>query len=253
MPRRWGWCAPGAQHPGDHPASERDTRRGWTALQVARRVAQLCFEQAASPHPDRVPLLPGELVDEICQPYLLARVSLPLALVFGVSAPSVAIGIVAAPQSRQPCPSVARSGQFSNKGPKDFFGRSSKRISRHGERPPFVERTDAAPLPSSFLGLAEPAEQWGVSVRGTSVSRRLAGNAVRAGTGTRAGAFCRPARTPPPQDGSTLRWIERSPPCPCLSSTGVCPSSSRRPQLASFSQLSSDVAELHIEPLRRAA
>ena len=178
----------------------------WTALQVARRVPQLCFEQSTSPHPDRVPLLHGELVDEICQPYLLARVSLPPAFMLRVSAPSMAIGVVPAPQPRQPCPSVVCSGQLLDEGPEDFFGRSSKRIRRHGQRPPGVERTYAAPLLSSFLGLAEPAEQRGASVRATSVSRRFAGDTVRAGTVTRAGAFCRPARTPPPQEDGTLRW-----------------------------------------------
>jgi hypothetical protein len=198
--------------------------------------------------------LHDELVDEICQPYLLARVSLPPAFMLRVSAPSMAIGVVPAPQPRQPCPAVACSGQLLDEGPEDFFGRSSKRIRRHGERPPGVERTYAAPLlSSSFLELAEPAEQRGASVRATSVSRRRAGDTVRAGAATRAGAFCRPARTPPPKEDSTLRWLERSPPRPRLSSRGACPNSSTRPQLASFSQLPSDVAELHIEPLRRAA
>jgi hypothetical protein len=211
----------------------------------------LCFEQATSPHPDRVPLLPGELVDEICQPYLRARVSLPPALMLGVSAPSMAIGVVPAPQPRQPCPSVVCSGQLLDDGPEDFFGRSSKRIRRHGQRPPSVERTEAAPLLSSYLGLAEPAKQRGASVRPTSESR-LAGDTARAGTVTRAGAFCRPARPPiPPKDG-TLRWRERSSPRPRRSSPGAGSKSSRRPQLAGFRQLPSDVAELHIEPLRRA-
>jgi hypothetical protein len=199
-----------------------------------------------------VPLLHGELVDEICQPYLLARVSLPPAFMLRVSAPAFAIGVVPAPQPRQSCPSVACSGQLLGEGPEDFFGRSSKRIRRH-ERPPSVERTYAAPLlSSSFLGLAEPAEQRGASGRATSVSRRLAGDTVRAATVTRAAAYCRPARTPRPQEDSTLRWLERSPPRPRLSSRGPCPSSTR-PQLAGFRQLPSDVAELHIEPLRRAA
>jgi hypothetical protein len=200
-----------------------------------------------------VPLLHGALVDEISQPYLLARVSLPPAFMLRVSAPPVAIGVVPAPQPRQPCPSVACSGQLLDEGPEDFFGRSSNRIRRHGQRPPGVERTYAAPLlSSSFLGLAEPAEQRGASGRATSVSRRRAGDTVRATTGTRAAAFCRPARTPPPQEDSRLRWLERSPPGPRRSSTAAGPSSTR-PQLASFRQLPSDVAELHIEPLRRAA
>jgi hypothetical protein len=246
-----GAAPPGARHPGDHPASERHQPRMDT-LRVAQRVRQLCFEQSTSPHPDRVALLHGELVDEICQPYLLARVSLPPAFMLRVSAPSIAIGVVPAPQPRQPCPSVAGSGQLLDEGPEDFFGRSSKRIRRHGQRPPGIERTSAAPLLSSFLGLAEPAEQRGASVRATSVSRRGAGDTVRAGTGTRAGAFCRPARTPPPQEDSRLRWRERSPPGPRRSSTAAGLSSTR-PQLASFRQLPSDVAELHIEPLRRAA
>ena len=157
----------------------------------------MCFEQATSPHPDRVPLLPGELVDEICQPYLRARVSLPPAVMLGVSAPAMAIGVVPAPQPRQPCPSVVCSGQLLDEGPEDFFGRSSKRIRRHGQRPPSVERTAAAPLLSSYLGLAEPAVQRGASVRAISVSR-LAGDTARAATVPRAGAFCRPARPPPP-------------------------------------------------------
>jgi hypothetical protein len=196
--------------------------------------------------------LHGESVDEICQPYLLARVSLPPAFMLRVSAPSMAIGVVPAPQPRQPCPSVTCSGQLLDEGPEDFFGRSSKRIRQHGQPPPSVERTHTAPLLSSYLGLAEPAEQQGASVRATSVSRRRAGHTVRAGTGTRAGAFCRPARTPPAQEDSTLRWCERSPPRPRRSSPGACPNSSRRPQLAGFRQLPSEVAELHIEPLRRA-
>ena len=217
----------------------------------------MCFEQAASPHPDRVPLLSGELVDEICQSYLRAWVSLPPALMLGVSAPSVAIGVVPAPQPRQPCPSVVCSGQLLDDGPEDFLGRSSKRIRRHGQRPPSVEGTEAAPLLSASRGLAEPAVQRGASVRPTSVRptsvARLAGDTARAGTVTRAGAFCRPARTPPPQDDGTLRWRERSSPRPRRSSPGAGPIGSRRPQLAGFRQLPSDVAELHIEPLGRAA
>ena len=217
----------------------------------------MCFEQATSPHPDRVPLLSGELVDEICQPYLRARVSLPPAVMLGVSAPSMAIGVVPAPQPRQPCPSVVCSGQLLDDGPEDFFGRSSKRIRRHGQPPPSVEGTEAAPLLSSYLGLAEPAVQRGASVRTTSVrttsESRLAGDTARHGTVTRAGAFCRPARPPsPPKDG-TVRSGERGSPRPPLSSPGAGSKSSRRPQLAGFRQLPSDVAELHIEPLRRAA
>jgi hypothetical protein len=216
----------------------------------------LCFEQATSPHPDRVPLLPGELVDEICQPYLRARVSLPPAVMLGVSAPSMAIGVVPAPQPRQPCPSVVCSGQLLDDGPEDFFGRSSKRIRRHGQRPPSVERTEAAPLLSAYLGLAEPAVQRGASVRPTSVrttsESRFAGDTARAGTVTRAGAFCRPARPPPPHNDGTVRWRERRSPRPRRSSPGAGSKSSRRPQLAGFRQLPSDVAELHIEPLRRA-
>ena len=214
---------------GDHSASERPPAADGPALQVARRVAQLRLEQAASPHPDRVPLLHGELVDEICQPYLLARVSLPPACMLRVSAPSIAIGIVPAPQPRQPRPSVACSRQLLDEGPEDFFGRSLKRISRHGQPPPSVERTDAAPLPSSFLGLAEPAAQRRATIRATPVSRRQAADTVRAGTGTQAGAFCRRARSPPPRTTARRGGVERSPPGPRLSLRGACPKSSRRP------------------------
>ena len=56
-----------------------------------------------------------------------------------------------------------------------------------------------------------------------------------------------------PQQDSTVRRRQRSPPRPHVSARGACPNSSTRPQLASFRQLPSDVGELHIEPLRRAA
>jgi hypothetical protein len=182
---RWSAPLPGVLAPNRAIIPRvNDHQPRMTALQVARRVAQLRLEQAASPHPDRVPLLYGELVDEICQPYLLARVSLPPACMLRVSAPSIAIGIVPAPQPRRPRPSVACSRQLLDEGPEDFFGRSLKRISRHGQPPPSVERTDAAPLPSSFLGLAEPAAQRRATIRATSVSRRQAADTVRAGTGT---------------------------------------------------------------------
>lgn len=155
----------------------------------------------------------GELVDKIGQPYLRARVSLPPAFMLRVSAPSMAIGVVPASQPRQPCPSVVCSGQLLGEGPEDFFGRSSKRIRRHGQPPPSVDkRTHAAPLRSSVLGPAAPTAQPGAPVRATWVSRRLAGDTAGPGTGTRAGPFCRPAHTPPSPAGQHGAAASAKPP-----------------------------------------
>jgi hypothetical protein len=174
------WARATAEVARSGPNADHQPRIDRATRQVARRVPQLCFEQSTSPHPDRVPQLRGEVVDEIRQPYLRARVSLPPAFMLRVSAPSMAIGVVPAPQPRQPCPSVVCSGQLLGEGPEDFFGRSSKRIRRHGQPPPSVERTHAASLRSSVLGPAETTAQLGSSVRATSVSRRLAGDTAGA-------------------------------------------------------------------------